>query len=158
MPSRRDFGEFIADAAVAVAQWLRGQILIAAILTAIYALGFALLRMPLWPLVAVICGCLHLVPFIGAVLALAIAGLVMMFADAGVYRLLGVLGVYVFAQALEGFYLTPRILGARLRMPPWAVFIAILAGGALFGPLGILLAAPVTAILLLAWRRFGRTA
>jgi predicted PurR-regulated permease PerM len=112
--------------------------------------------MPVWPLIAVICGFLHLVPFIGAVLALAIAGMVMLFANADAYRMLGVLGVYVFAQALEGFYLTPKILGSRLRMPPWVVFVTILIGGALFGPLGILLAAPVTAILLLAWRKFAR--
>ena len=158
MPSRRELGKFVADAARTVAHWMGGQLLIAAILSLIYAVGFALLRMPAWPLIAVVCGFLHLIPFIGAVLALAMAGLVMLYAGSDTYRMLGVLGVYVFAQALEGFYLTPKILGSRLRMPPSAVFVTILIGGALFGPLGIFFAVPVAAILLLAWRRFRRPA
>jgi predicted PurR-regulated permease PerM len=67
---------------------------------------------------------------------------------------LGALVTYVVAQGLEGFVLTPRIMGRRLGLSPWTVFLVILAGGFFFGPPGVLLAAPVAAVLAVLWRRY----
>jgi hypothetical protein len=49
-------------------------------------------------------------------------------------------------QCIEGYYLTPRILGGRLSLHPMAVFLGLLIGGKLFGFLGVLLAVPVIAV------------
>jgi predicted PurR-regulated permease PerM len=67
--------------------------------------------------------------------------------------ILGALITYVVAQGLEGFYLTPKIMGRRLGLSPWIVFLAILVGGLVFGPLGVLFAAPVAAVVAVLWRR-----
>jgi predicted PurR-regulated permease PerM len=66
---------------------------------------------------------------------------------------LGALITYVVAQGLEGFYLTPKIMGRRLQLSPWVVFLAILVGGLMFGPVGVILAAPLVAVLAILWRR-----
>ena len=59
---------------------------------------------------------------------------------------LTVLGIFVAVQTLEGYVLTPRILGGRLNLHPMAVFLGLLIGGKLFGLLGVILAIPAIAI------------
>ena len=59
-------------------------------------------------------------------------------------------------QTLEGFYLTPCILGRNLGLSPVTVFLCVLAGGFLFGPLGMLLAAPIAAVAAIVWRSVQR--
>ncbi|HXG84975.1 MAG TPA: AI-2E family transporter [Pyrinomonadaceae bacterium] len=69
--------------------------------------------------------------------------------DAGstnVWDIAAVLGVFVAVQSLEGYYLTPKILGGRLNLHPMAVFLGLLIGGKLFGLLGVILAIPAIAI------------
>lgn len=56
------------------------------------------------------------------------------------------MGVFVAVQSLEGYILTPRILGGRLNLHPMAVFLGLLIGGKLFGLLGVILAIPAIAI------------
>lgn len=142
----------LADVFRVFISYVRGQLLVAVCLIVVYAAGFALLEVPLWLLLALVCGAFHLVPMFGAVLGLLIPVTAVLVAGGGLNRVLAVVGVFVFAQALEGFYLTPRILGAHLRLSPLVVFLALLAGGMLFGFLGMLLAAPAAAIALLLWR------
>jgi predicted PurR-regulated permease PerM len=129
-----------------------GQAKIAAILTGVYAAGFAISGVPFWPLIAIFGGIMQFVPIVGSVLTLAVAALAVLFADGILWNYLGVLITFVVAQGLEGFFLTPRILGRHTRLSPWAVFFGILAGGMLFGPLGLLLAVPVLAVAMVIWR------
>jgi predicted PurR-regulated permease PerM len=140
-----------------LAGWVTGQLKVCAILAAIYAIGFAISGVPWWPLIAVLCAALNVVPIIGPVIALALAAGAGYFGTGDIYAPLGALITFVIAQALEGFYLTPKILGRRLRLHPLAVFLAVLAGGSLFGPLGIVFAAPVLAVILVLWRRLQRS-
>ncbi|MCL4401304.1 MAG: AI-2E family transporter, partial [Acidobacteria bacterium] len=98
-----------------------------------------------------VCGLLNLVPRFGGLIAMALAFLLAL-AFRGFLDALGALGVCVFVQAIEGFVLTPRILGRRLQMPALAVFLAVLLGGALFGFLGMLLAVPALAVLNVIWK------
>ena len=153
-PTRRK--SLAVDIASTLGAWLTGQLKIAAILTVIFAVGLALSGMPAWWLVAIICGALQVIPIFGSVVALFIILGVAWFAEASSYAMLGGLGTYVVAQGLEGFYLTPKILGSRLRLPPFIVFLAVMLGGALFGFFGLLLAAPVMAVIMIFWRRARR--
>jgi predicted PurR-regulated permease PerM len=146
-------GALLTDMGRILGAYVRGQLIIAGLLAAIYGTGFSLLGVPLWPLVAILCGFLHLIPVLGAILAMGIPMLLTLYASGSGYEILGVLGVYAFAQTLESFYLTPKILGRSLRVSPWVVFVAVLLGGMLFGIAGVLLAAPVAAVAALLWRR-----
>ncbi len=70
------------------------------------------------------------------------------FADGGTFgHIAAILGVFVAVQSLEGYILTPKILGGRLNLHPMAVFLGLLVGGKLFGLLGVILAIPTIAIL-----------
>jgi hypothetical protein len=76
------------------------------------------------------------------------------------WRIAGVIGVFTLVQTIEGYYLTPRILGGRLSLHPMAVFLGLLIGGKLFGFLGVLLAVPfiaVTHVFLKFFREIYRT-
>jgi predicted PurR-regulated permease PerM len=107
-------------------------------------------------------GVLALVPFAGPFLAFVAAGLLALQQPKGDYTqefdLLGALWrtgvVYGLAELLEGYYLTPKILGESLGLHPVVVLVSIFAGGAAFGMFGILLALPVTAALVILFRVF----
>ena len=131
--------------------YISGQIRICLILSVLYAVGFALCGVPLWPLAALLVAFSHLIPMFGPVIAiLAVAGLT--WAAHDVYHAMGAMGVFVVAQGLEGFYLTPHILGKRLKLPALAVFVGLLIGSAMFGFIGVLLVVPVMAVALAIWR------
>ncbi|MGH9627124.1 MAG: AI-2E family transporter [Bryobacteraceae bacterium] len=146
----------LGDIGRTLAFYVRGQIRVSAILALLYAVGFALSGVPGWPFVAVMCGFANLIPIVGSVIALGIAALITWFGGGGLYNLLGVLATFVVAQGLEGFYITPRVLGREVSVPPLTVFAALLIGGALFGFFGLLLAVPLVAILMVSWRHFHR--
>jgi predicted PurR-regulated permease PerM len=127
---------------------------IVVILTGIYAVGFAVSRVPWWLAVATVCGLLNFIPVAGPVIALLIVLPVTWLIRQDAIPVLGALiCTYVVAQGLEGFYLTPKIIGRKLGLSPWVVFLVILVGGLVFGPLGVLFAAPVAAVVAVLWRR-----
>lgn len=122
------------------------------IMMALYAVGFELVKVPLWGLAAFLCGLFHLVPMMGAVLAVLIPVAFALIGGGGFGQILQIIGVFVVAQLLETFYLTPKILGRELRLSPLLVFVSVLIGGMTLGVVGALLAPPVVAIGLLIWR------
>ena len=136
--------------------WITGQLKIIAILMAVYTIGFAISGVPWWLLIGIVCGALNIIPVLGPVIALLLAAGTAWLGSEDIWPAIGALITFVFAQALEGFYLTPKILGTRLRLKPWVVFLAILIGGFAFGPLGLIFAAPALAIVAILWRRYGR--
>lgn len=148
-PSRSLAGEI----ASVVGGYVVGQFKVAAILALLYMVGFALARVPLWPLMGLLGGLFQLVPVIGSLLTVAAVGLVLLFGGADLNQYLMALGVFVVVQGLEGFYLTPKIVGRRTGLSGITVFFAILIGGALFGPPGLLLAVPAAAVVAVLWRR-----
>lgn len=152
---RRTPGAFAREAGGTLAAWAWGQLLVCLILTALYAAGFAILRVPFWFLLAPFCGFLNLIPHFGPLIALITGALVVLIAGFGWARFAEVIGVYVVVFALEGYWLTPRILGRRLKLRPLCVFLAVLLGGSLFGFVGLLLAVPVLAVGMAAYRFFG---
>ncbi len=126
--------------------YVRGQLLIGAIMAACYAVGFFFLGVPAWAGIAMIAGLLNAVPYVGTVLGIVLAGGFTVAGGGGVWDVAAVLGVFVAVQSLEGYYLTPKILGGRLNLHPMAVFLGLLIGGKLFGLLGVILAIPAIAI------------
>jgi predicted PurR-regulated permease PerM len=120
--------------------------MIGLIMSVCYALGFWFLGVPAWAGIALIAGMLNAIPYIGTILGVALAGSFTLANGGGIWGVAGVLGVFVLVQVLEGYVLTPKILGGRLNLHPMAVFLGLLAGGKLFGLLGIILAIPSIAI------------
>ena len=126
--------------------YVRGQLLIGAIMAVCYAVGFYFLGVPAWAGIAMIAGLLNAIPYVGTILGIVLAGGFTFAGGGGVWDIAAVLGVFVAVQSLEGYVLTPKILGERLNLHPMAVFLGLLIGGKLFGLLGVILAIPAIAI------------
>jgi predicted PurR-regulated permease PerM len=133
--------------------YVAAQAKIAAILACLYSIGYAISGVPFWLGLGILGGMLNVIPVIGSVLGLALTAYAVFLNDGGMWNYAGVLITFVVVQGLEGFWLSPRIVGRRVGLSPLYVFVAVLIGGALFGPVGLLLAVPVLAVLAVVWRR-----
>lgn len=133
--------------------FLRGQLLVMLALALIYAAGLMLVGLNLGLLIGILSGLASIVPYMGfiiGVLAALIAAVFQFGLDT--YTLVAVLAVFTLGQLLEGFLLTPWLVGNRIGLHPVAVIFAIMAGGQLFGFTGILLALPVAAVIMVLLR------
>ncbi|WP_138514969.1 AI-2E family transporter [Rhodoferax bucti] len=148
---------FLREADEVLGQYLRGQLLVMLILAVAYSVGLALFGLDLALPIGIFTGLAIFVPYlgfgVGLVLAL-FAGLLEFSATQGIaYSLVMVAVVYGVGQVLESFLLTPRLVGERIGLHPLAVIFALLAFGQLFGFVGVLVALPASAVLLVAIRR-----
>ncbi|HSU62200.1 MAG TPA: AI-2E family transporter [Bryobacteraceae bacterium] len=155
-PSPRPVGDPVRESFRVLGLYIRAQLLIALILAVLYAVGFAIARVPLWPVIAVIGGFSTLIPRVGSLIPLVLAVIANLIGDRNLEHLAIAFGAWLAIQALEGFYITPKLLSKPLGLKPLPVFVALLAGSFLFGPLGLLLAVPLLAVAGVFWRYFRR--
>jgi predicted PurR-regulated permease PerM len=127
-------------------QFLRGQLTVMVALGAVYTLGLWIVGLDLALLVGMIAGLVSFVPYLGFIVGILLAGIaaIMQFGDA--MHLVYVAIVFGVGQSLEGMVLTPLLVGDKIGLHPVAVIFAIMAGGQLFGFVGILIALPVAAV------------
>ena len=146
-PRFRDpFSSLFDESGRILESYVRGQILIGSIMAVCYAIGFYFLGVPAWAGIALLAGLLNSVPYVGTIIGVILA-CSFSFADGSSFaHIAAILGVFVAVQSLEGYFLTPRIMGDRLNLHPMAVFLGLLIGGKLFGLLGVVLAIQVIAI------------
>jgi predicted PurR-regulated permease PerM len=144
---------FIQEADMVLGQYMRGQLLVMSTLAAFYSLGLALWGLDLALPIGVFTGLAMCIPYIGFGIGLLFALVAGVLQFDLPHTLLMLASVYGAGQVLEGFYLTPRWVGERIGLHPLAVIFALLAFGQLFGFIGVLVALPVSAVLLVAFRR-----
>ena len=147
-------GNPFRESVYVVGRYLRAQILIAFVLAVLYAIGFAIARVPLWWFIAIMGGLANFIPRVGSLIPLALVAISIGWVDWNLNHFLIAFAAWIVVQALEGFLITPRLLSKPLGLRPLPVFIALLAGSFLFGPLGLFLAVPVLAIAAVFYRYF----
>ena len=118
-----------------------------------YSVGLALFGLDLALPIGLFTGLAMFVPYLGFGVGLVLALLAGILEFASLKALVMVGVVYGAGQVVESFFLTPRMVGERIGLHPVAVIFALLAFGQLFGFVGILVALPVSAVLLVAIRR-----
>jgi predicted PurR-regulated permease PerM len=123
-------------------QFLRGQLMVAAILAGLYALGLTLAGVEAGATIGVIAGLGNMVPYLGFVVGITLALVVTFLTHFDVVHLLYVVAVFGAVQALEGTVISPRVLGERVGLHPIAVIFALFVGGDAFGFFGVLLGVP----------------
>ncbi|MCR9254964.1 MAG: AI-2E family transporter [Alphaproteobacteria bacterium] len=129
-----------------LAGFVRGQTMVCLILAVFYSAGLALTGLEFGLVIGLLAGLISFIPFIGAGIGgLLSVGLGLVQFDTLV-DVLPVLAVFVVGQMVEGNFLTPKLVGDRVGLHPVWVIFALLAGGSLFGFLGVLLAVPVGAV------------
>jgi predicted PurR-regulated permease PerM len=132
--------------------FLRGQMSVMAALAGIYTAGFMFIGLDLALLIGIGAGLVSFIPYLGGIVGVG-GGLIAAYMQFGDWQHPAmVLVVYAIGQSLEGMVLTPWLVGDKIGMHPVAVIFAILAGGQLFGFLGVLLALPVAAIVMVILR------
>ncbi|NND44769.1 MAG: AI-2E family transporter [Xanthomonadales bacterium] len=127
--------------------FVRGQLMVMLALGLIYWAGLELVGIEMAFLIGMGAGLLSIVPYLGSIVGLVAAAAAALFQFQDLLHLLLVGAVFTAGQLAEGMLLTPRLVGDRIGLHPVAVIFAVLAGGQLFGFLGILLALPAAAAL-----------
>lgn len=126
--------------------FIRGQLSVMVALGMVYAIGLWAVGLSLGLLIGFIAGMVSFVPYMGAFIGVSAGVIATLVQHGDLVHLLLVLGVFAVGQTLESFVLTPWLVGDRIGLHPVAVIFAIMAGGQLFGFLGVLLALPVAAV------------
>jgi predicted PurR-regulated permease PerM len=127
--------------------FFRGQLMVMFALGVIYSAGLSILGLEFAILIGMGAGLLSIVPYLGSIVGVVVAAGAALFQFHDAFHLIMVLLVFAVGQSAEGMYLTPKLVGDKIGLHPVIVIFAVLAGGKLFGFLGILLALPVAAAL-----------
>ncbi len=150
---------FLVDEFISIiVSFFRGQLLIGLIMGSLLALGFTLIGLKFGLLIGLTLGVLNIIPYLGTIIGLTVTLPLAFFQPGGGWQLLGlVLLVKIIVQNIEGWYLTPKIMGDRTGLHPVTIIVAIFFWGTAFdGLLGMLFAIPLTAFFVTLWRLLRR--
>lgn len=136
--------------------FLRGQLSVMAALTFLYSAGLWIVGLDVAFLIGLIAGLVSFVPYLGFITGISLASLAAWLQFQDWIPLLWVALVFGIGQLLEGFWLTPTLVGEKIGLHPVAVIFAVMAGGQLFGLVGVLLALPVAAVCIVLLREAHR--
>lgn len=147
-PRHREMASDLAhEVHLALSQFVRGQLTVMLILGVMYAVGFSLVGVRLAVIIGAVAALLSAIPYLGGASALSLALLMCALDFDGWAKFLFVGLMYAGIQVVDGFFITPKILGDHVGMSALWVLIAVLIFGDLFGFFGVLLAVPTTAVL-----------
>ena len=134
--------------------FFRGQLLIGLIMGFLLAIGFSLIGLEFGFMVGLLLGLANMVPYLGIVLSVVTVFPIAFFQPNGGFPILGLsVLVLILVQMIEGYLLTPRIMGKKTGLHPMVILVSVFFWGtALDGILGMVLAIPLTAIFITAWR------
>jgi len=155
---REPITEFVSDFESAMSAYFRGQAAVAAICGVLFSVGFFLVGLPLAILLGLFLGLLNMVPYLqilGAIPAVLLAMVHAVETGTSVWVVLGlVLLVFVVVQVVQDAFLVPRIMGKVTGMNPAMILLSLSVWGKLLGLLGLIIALPMTYLLLVYYRRF----
>lgn len=140
------------EADAVLGSFLRGQLSVMLSLGAIYSIGLWLVGVDLALLIGMLAGLVSFVPYLGMIIGLGAALIATLVQHGDLFHIVLVCAVFGAGQMIESFLLTPWLVGDKIGMHPVAVIFAIMAGGQLFGFLGVLLALPVAAVVMVVLR------
>ncbi|MCS6884647.1 MAG: AI-2E family transporter [Acidobacteriota bacterium] len=143
--NRAAASELFGQIGSALRSFVRGQILVCTLMALLYVAAFSVLNVRMGFTLGVLSGFGHLVPYFGTAFAALLVIVFTAFDEPSIWKFLAVVACYPVIQAIEGFILTPRILGDKLELHPFLVLTGVIIGHHLFGIIGIVLAAPVMA-------------
>lgn len=137
----------VREADEMVSGFVRGMGAVCFILAAFYGLALSLIGLDFGLVIGVGAGLISFVPFVGAIAGFVAAVGMALFQYSEWTPIVLVAGVFVAGQVLEGNFLTPTLVGGRIRLHPVWIMFALLAGGTVAGFVGVLLSVPVAAVI-----------
>lgn len=156
-PYRAGVVSFVEDFDLAMNRYFRGQIMISGVLCIVFAAGFFIIGLPLGILLGILLGVMSLVPYLqvlGAIPAVVVAAIHALETGQSFWLVLGLTGlVFVAAQIVQDVILVPRIMGKAMGLSPAVMLLSLSVWGKLLGMLGLLIALPMTCLVLAYYRR-----
>ena len=152
--TRNDVAYLIDEFLRIISAFFRGQLVIAMIQGALYGIGFWLVGLPYGMMLGLCLGFLNIIPYLGSIIGLSVTLPLAFFGDGGGLTLLClVLAVFAVVQVFDGYFLTPKIMGKQTGLDDVTVIFSLLFWGVVFGSImGILLAIPLSAFVVVFWR------
>ena len=133
--------------------FVRGQLSVMIVLGALYAISLLLIvGLDVGPLIGIVAGLISFVPYLGSITGVLMGVIAALVQYHDWTHVILVLVVFLVGNLLEGYVLVPRLVGEKIGLHPLAVIFAILAGGELFGFLGVLLALPIASVAMVLLR------
>jgi predicted PurR-regulated permease PerM len=153
-PVHRDLvRDVLRDLADALRSYIVAQLLAMTILAVFTAIGLYLLDVPYWLTFGIFTGLVAVVPFFGSLISTVLPALFVLGGPGGGTRALLVILLGVVVHVFEGNVVIPRVMSHKLELPPVLTIVAVLVMGALLGPLGLILAVPTLASIMVIVRR-----
>ena len=137
-----------------LSQYLNGMVIVISIMSVFYSVGLSIIGIKGAVALGIFTALMIVIPYIGITLGFSLAILSALLQFGPQHEIIGVLALYGLGQFLEGFVLTPRLVGERIGLHPVAVLFALLLFGKLFGFFGVLLALPISAVSLVLVQYF----
>lgn len=155
--TKREMAEsLMKDINTTLSGFIRGQASVCLILAVYYSLALSLIGLDMGALVGITTGVLIFIPYIGYGIGLILSILLGLLQGLNMTQWLCLGGVFLIGQVVEGYFLTPYLVGKRVGLHPVWIIFALLAGGMLAGFLGVLIAVPVAAVLGVLVRRLSK--
>lgn len=152
-PYEKSTLEIVGECHSVLGAFVKGQFLVMVLLGVVYAVGLQLIGLEVGLIIGMIAGLCSIIPYLGfgvGIVAAVIATLFQFGMDWWQLVLVGI--VFMVGQAIEGYILQPFLLGDKIGLSPVAVVFAVLAGAQLAGFLGMLIALPVAAVIVVLLR------
>jgi predicted PurR-regulated permease PerM len=141
-----------------LSQYLRGMLIVISIMAIFYSAGLSFIGVKGAAALGVFTAIMIVIPYIGITIGLTLSTLSALLQFGPGPEILGVLALFGLGQFIEGFFLTPRLVGERIGLHPVGVLFALLFFGKLFGFFGVLLALPISAVTMVlvqyAWSQY----
>lgn len=152
--TRNDVGYLFQQFVEIVVAFFRGQLIVAFMQGVLYAIGFSLVGLKYGFIFGMVLGFLNIIPYLGSIVGLTTAlPLAFLQPGGGLIKAVLVILVFTIVQTIEAYLLTPKIMGDRTGLHPMVIIVSIFFwGSALGGIIGMILAIPLTAFLVVFWR------
>jgi len=144
---RHIYTEKLTEVDTVLSGFIRGQLLVCAILAVLYSIGLYFIGIDLAIAIGTLAGITFIIPYVGTIIGIVLSLAMALLKFHDILHPLLCLGWFGIVQTIEGMVITPRVVGNTVGLHPLVTIVALLIGGQLFGLLGMLLAVPVTAVL-----------
>jgi predicted PurR-regulated permease PerM len=153
-PVHRDLiRDVLRDLADALRAYIVAQLTTMSVLAALTAFGLYLLDVPYWLTFGIFTGAVAIIPFFGTLLSTTLPAMFVLTGPGGGTRALMVLGLGVVVHLIEGNLVSPLVMSHKIELPPVLTIMSVLVIGKILGPLGLVIALPMLASLMVIVRR-----
>ena len=147
----RAYRHDIREQAIAIdhilSSFIRGQVMVCLSLGAFYAIGLSIIGLDLGLMVGMIAGIISFIPYVGSITGFVLSILIAFAQFNTLPPIIATVCIFIVGQLLEGYFLTPKLVGDSVGLHPVWIMFALLAGGVLLGFLGLMIAVPIAAVI-----------